>query len=203
LQDRSKEDEMAYAATLEVETPEKIANWRPLVHWILAIPQFLALSVLGVVGSVVAFFSWATILITGALPVGLANLQCLVLRYNVRVTTYAAFLHEQYPPFDFTPTAAEPGGTPVTIQFTPVLENRNRLTSGLRFIWVIPAAVFAGIIMFAAQVVIFIAFFAVLFTGSWPIGMREFVVAALRLSLKVNTYAGLLTDEYPPFSLTD
>jgi hypothetical protein len=194
---------MAYAATYDVETPGKIAKWRPLVHWILAIPHYIVVSVLGVVGGVVAFFSWVVILFTGALPEGLANLQCLVLRYSLRVTTYTAFLHEQYPPFEFTPTAAEPGGTPVTIQFTPVLENRNRLTSGLRFIWAIPAAIFAGIIMFAAQVVTFLAFFAVLFTGSWPNGMQEFVVAAMRLSLKVNTYTTLLTDEYPPFSLED
>ncbi len=192
---------MTYPVTFDVETPDRIANWRPLVHWFLAIPHFVVLWVLGVVGGVVAFLSWLIILFTGALPEGLANIQSLVLRYNMRVTVYIAFLHEEYPPFDFTATPDEPGGTPVSITFTPELENRNRLTSGLRFIWAIPAWIFAAVIVFAAEVVVFIALFAVLFTGRWPDGMKEFVIKALRLSLRVNTYGMLLTDEYPPFSL--
>ncbi len=49
----------------------------------------------------------------------------------------------------------------------------------------------------------FVAIFVVLFTGKWNSGMREFVVKALRLGIKVNAYAMMLTDEYPPFSLED
>jgi len=33
----------AYPATLEVDRAERIANWRPLVQWLLAIPHFLIL----------------------------------------------------------------------------------------------------------------------------------------------------------------
>jgi hypothetical protein len=33
----------AYPATLEVDRAEQIANWRPLVQWLLAIPHFLIL----------------------------------------------------------------------------------------------------------------------------------------------------------------
>ncbi|MGQ0824832.1 MAG: hypothetical protein ACT4OX_07380 [Actinomycetota bacterium] len=28
----------AYPATYTFDPPEKVANWRPLVHWLLAIP---------------------------------------------------------------------------------------------------------------------------------------------------------------------
>ena len=47
---------------------------------------------------------------------------------------------------------------------------------------------------------ILIAFFAVLFTGKWPEGLRDFVVKFFRWATRVNAYV-LLRDEYPPFSL--
>ena len=54
----------------------------------------------------------------------------------------------------------------------------------------------------AATVVVFIAFFAILFTGRYPRGMFDFLVGAMRWSLRVNAYGQWLqTDRYPPFSL--
>jgi hypothetical protein len=45
------------------------------------------------------------------------------------------------------------------------------------------------------------AFFAVLFTGTYPEGMRTYLIGVNRWTLRVVAYAGLLRDEYPPFSL--
>jgi len=192
---------MTYPATLDVDSPETIENWRPLVQWLLAIPHFIVLWLLGIVGAAVAIVSWFTILFTGELPLALANTQAMVLRYQARATAYAGFLHADYPPFDFTSAVEEPGGTPVSVSFSPQLQNRDRLSVGLRILYAIPAAIFAGIIVVAAQVVWIVALFAVLFTGKWPESIREFVVKALRVGMRVNAYGTLLTDEYPPFSL--
>jgi len=194
---------MTYPATFEVETPDRIDNWRPLVQWILAIPHFVVLWALGIVGGVVAIVSWFTIVFTGELSAGLANTQAMVLRYQMRTSVYAGFLHAEYPPFDFTVASEEPGGTLVSVSVTPQLTNRDRLSVGLRLFYMIPAVIFAGIIFIAAQVVWIIAFFAVLFTGQWPEGIRDFVVKALKLNMKVNAYATVLTDQYPPFALED
>jgi hypothetical protein len=47
-----------------------------------------------------------------------------------------------------------------------------------------------------------IAWFSILFTGSYPKGLFDYVVGVGRWGLRVNAYAFLLvTDEYPPFSL--
>ena len=46
-----------------------------------------------------------------------------------------------------------------------------------------------------------IGFFAVLFTGRWPSGLRDFVLNVQRWYLRVQTYLLLLTDTYPPFRL--
>ena len=190
---------MTYPATFSFDPPEKIANWRPLVQWFLAIPHMIVLYLLSIVGAIAGFVAWVTIVITGKMPEGLANFGCMVLRYQTRVGAYVGFLHEEYPPFDFTTTAADPGGQPVRIDFAPALENRNRLTVLLRLIWMIPAAIFAIVIQWIAQILWFLAFFAVLFTGKWPGGLLNFVLGAQRVGLRLNAYVYLLTDEYPPF----
>ena len=51
------------------------------------------------------------------------------------------------------------------------------------------------------MVVLFIAQFAILFTGSFPEGMHRFVIGVGRWSTRTNAYNVALTDKYPPFSL--
>jgi len=190
-----------YPVGVSLDAPLEIANWRPLVQWLLAIPHLFLAAVLGRVGQVVAVISWFAIVFTGRLPEGLANFQCLVIRYQTRASTYAFWLYDAYPAFEFTMTPADPGGSPLRVDLTAKLEDRNRLTVGLRFLWLIPIALFLFVVAIAAVVVAVLSFFAVLFTGRWPEGMRRFVVGATRLSVRVNAYGSLLLDEYPPFSL--
>jgi Domain of unknown function (DUF4389) len=192
----------AYPATFEVDRAERIANWRPLVQWLLAIPHFLILYGLQLVARAVAVISWFAILFTGKLPEGLANMLGLYIRYNNRASAYAGFLREEYPPFVFDPVAPDPGMyPPVRTGFAPELENRNRLTVGFRLILAIPQLIVVAILGIAALLVWVIAFFAVLFTGRWPEGLRTFVVGYMRWVTRVEAYIGLLTDAYPPFRL--
>jgi hypothetical protein len=192
---------MAYPVAVELDSDTKIANWRPLVHWILAIPHLVVANVLSNVGNVVAVISWFAIVFTGALPPGLANLQCLVIRYNVRAFSYALWLRESYPAFEFSTTGADPGGDPVRVDIVPTYENRNRLTVGLRIFWILPAALFGAVLGIAASAVAFVAFFAVLFTGTYPVGLRDFMVRCGRYFARLSVYGYLLTDDYPPLAL--
>ena len=192
---------MSYPASLQINTPERIANWRPLVQWLLLIPHHVVLSVLAAVSSVVGLISWIVILFTGKLPAGLAGFQAMYLRYSTVVWAYAYFLTDQYPPFDFDTSPADPGRTQTSVSFSPALEGRNRLTVLLRIITVIPAYVFNLVIVVIATVCIILGFFAVLFTGRWPDGLRRFVVGSHLVSLRYFTSGLLLTDEYPPFSI--
>lgn len=196
-------DAGAYPATFAFDAPERVANWRPLVHWLLAIPHMVILYVLGIVSEVLAVISWFAILFTGRLPEGLANFQALYLRYTVRVATFEGFVREEYPPFSFATTAADPGDDPrVRVDIAPELENRNRLTVAFRLILAIPhlfVLAFLGVALFVVAV---IAFFAVLFTGRWPAGLRDFALGVGRWWLRANAYFLLLTDRYPPFDMS-
>ena len=192
---------MSYPASLQIDTPERIANWRPLVHWLLLIPHYIVLHVLGVVSGVVGLISWIVIVLTGKLPAGLAGFQAMYLRYATVVGAHANFLTDQYPPFDFDTSPADPGRTQTSVSFSPALEGRNRLTALFRIITVIPAYIFSLIIVVIAAVCLLLGFFAVLFTGRWPDGLRRFVVASHLVNLRYLAYGMLLTDEYPPFSI--
>jgi Domain of unknown function (DUF4389) len=192
-----------YPATLEVDRADRIANWRPIVQWLLAIPHWAILNALQDLSGIIAIISWFTILFTGRLPETLANLQGLIIRYGNRTYAYAGFLREEYPPFTFeTDAPADPGSyPPVRTGFVSELENRNRLTVGFRIILVIPQVIVLAVLVVAALVALVIAFFAVLFTGRWPDGLRSFVVGVMRWGTRVSAYFLLLTDTYPPFSL--
>jgi hypothetical protein len=189
------------AAALAVDSPDRIARWRPLVQWLLALPHLLILYALGILSQVVGIISWFVVLITGRLPASLAGVQTMYLRYYNRVMAYQGFLLEAYPPFSFDTATSDPGNyVGELVDFEPKLDNRNRLTTFFRFLLVIPhviALFFLGIVAFFAWIV---GFFAVLFTGHWPEGIRQFAVGYMRWSLRVTAYHLLLTDEYPPFS---
>ena len=193
----------SFPATFSFDPPERVANWRPLVNWLLAIPHFVVLYGLQILSRAVGVISWFVIVFTGKLPDGLANVQVMYQRYQLRTYTFAGFMREEYPPFGFDTSAGDPGGDArVRVDVQPQLTDRNRLTAFFRIILVIPHVIVLVALIIASFVVTVIAFFAVLFTGRWPVGMRDFVLNVWRWGLRVETYFLLLTDTYPPFALT-
>jgi len=68
---------------------------------------------------------------------------------------------------------------------------------------VIPHYIVLYVLGIAVAIVAIAGWFAALFTGRLPAGLADFLVGWLRWSTRVLAYAGLLTDEYPPFTLAD
>ena len=194
----------AYPAGFRFDAPEAIANWRPLVHWLLVIPHVLVVVALQRVAQGLAVISWFAIVFTGRLPAGIARFQAMYLRYEIRTATFAGFLREEYPPFTFDTTIDDPGDDPrVHVEVDPQIEDRNRWTTGFRLILAIPHLIVLAFLAIALVVVAIIGFFAVLFTGRWPDGLRTFALGVGRWWLRVQAYLLLLTDDYPPFTLDE
>ncbi len=196
------EPSTAYPVSFTFDPPEHIARWRPLVSWLLAIPHFFVLYIVQLVASVCVFIAWFVILFTGTLPEGLARFAMALIRYQTRVTTYSMFLQEEYPPFEFPSEGTDVGDYPrLRVDMAPVWDDRNRLTTFFRPILLIPQFIVLAFVGIAAAFAIFIAWFAVIILGRWPDGLRDFVLGYFRWAVRVNGYALLLTDEYPPFTL--
>ncbi len=189
-----------YPAQLSFPESNEVANWRPLVHWLMVVPHWIILYVISSVSGIISFVAWFIILFTGKLPEGMANFMIMNQRYTARTTGFLVGLTEDYPPFGFDTTADDPGDHSITLSVQADLDDRNRLTVFFRIIMIIPLVVVSYIYMLIASVVAFVAWFAVLFTGRYPSGMRNFMIGVSRYMTRVNVYVTLITDEYPPFN---
>lgn len=96
-------------------------------------------------------------------------------------------------------TAVAPDGYPLRFD----IEYPEQLSRWLIFVkWLlaIPHFLILYALSAVANVITFIAFFAILFTGRYPRGLFDFVVNIYRWQENVFAYYGLFRDEYPPFS---
>jgi hypothetical protein len=57
-----------------------------------------------------------------------------------------------------------------------------------------------GVLTLVAGILVFVAWFAILFTGRFPASFRDFVIMVYRWSMNVHAYISLQTDPYPPFN---
>ncbi|HWO74184.1 MAG TPA: DUF4389 domain-containing protein, partial [Dehalococcoidia bacterium] len=122
---------------------------------------------------------------------------------NANVYGYLGHLYDTYPPFSLEQQAAFP------LQFrVEAPESSSRLLNfpfvGLliKVILLIPHLVVLYFLYLVAIILIFIAQFAILFTGSFPEGMHRFVVGVSRWYNRVQVYLLALSDKYPPFSMS-
>jgi len=95
------------AVRLDYEYPDAardLNRWLPLVKWLLAIPHFIVLAVLGIAAVVSVIVAWFAVVFTGRYPRGIFSFVEGVLRWSNRVIGYAITLvTDRYPPFRLTP----------------------------------------------------------------------------------------------------
>ena len=105
-----------YPVTSSSNRDYEVQNWRPLVNWLLAIPQWIVLYVLGIVAFVLWVVSLFIVLFTKRNP--FLGFQTMFLRYYWRVSSFAGFMRNEYPPFDFATddTAVVPDAAVVTVE---------------------------------------------------------------------------------------
>jgi hypothetical protein len=119
-----------------------------------------------------------------------------LLRFSSRVTAYLALLDDRYPSTDEDQA--------VHLDFPyPGARQLNRWLPLVKWFLAIPHYVVLFFLGLAAVIAVIAAWFAILFTATYPRGLFDFVVGVLRWSNRVNGYAfALVTDQYPPFSLS-
>ena len=119
-------------------------------------------------------------------------------KFSIRVETYLALLRDEYPSTD------EDQAVHIEIPYPDAKSELNRWLPLVKWFLAIPHYIVLCFLGIAAIVSIIIAWFAILFTCRYPKGLFDFVVGVFRWSLRVAVYAFLLiTDRYPPFSLSD
>jgi len=190
-----------YPVQLDLTSDTRIARWRPLVQWLLAIPHIAVSSVLTSLRQLLTLISFVTVLFTKRIPPQVYDAIAMTYRYEWRSTSYALFLHEQYPPFDFQPGSDDDGAASnTTVNFT-YPDEMSRWKPLYKWLLAVPHYVVVLALAVASIFVILFGFVAVVVTGTYPIGARDFLVGVYRYGLRVQAYVGLLTDVYPPFTV--
>ena len=103
LRDEYPSTDEQQAVHLDLDYPDAehdLKRWMPLVKWLLAIPHYVALAVLGVGALLTTVIAWFAILFTGRYPRGMFRYVLGVGRWGLRVEAYAFLLiTDRYPPF--------------------------------------------------------------------------------------------------------
>lgn len=186
----------------QVEHRKKLTvGFRPILaipHAILVGPLFGSRAgsagLLGAVAYFLAIINWFAILITGDAIGSIRDFALFYLRWRTRALAYEALLVDPYPPFG-------DGPYPASIEVAEAAKPRDRLTVTFRLVLIIPHAIVLAFLLLGWCVTTIIAWFAILFTGSYPAGVLPFGLGVMRWTLRVETYMLLLIDDYPPFAL--
>lgn len=187
-----------YPFGLEVDGPTTQSRLTVFFRLFMVLPHAIVLLVLGIVTGLFTLLAWFAILFTGRYPAGLQGFVINVTHWSTRVSAYAWLLTGQYPPFAMGPDV----NYPARLLAEGQIEGRNRLTTFFRYFMLIPHIIVIYFLILAAEVVLLISWFAALFTGTVPAGLHSFLVGVLRWQTRANAYGALLTDQYPPFSMS-
>ncbi len=120
-----------------------------------------------------------------------------VTRFLMRVLIYAQLLRDEYPSTD------EEQAVHVDF-FYPDVQQLSRGLPLVKWFLAIPHWIVLYFLWIGVVVSVVIAWFAILFTGRYPRSLFDYVVGVNRWTLRADAYAILLiTDRYPPFSLSE
>jgi hypothetical protein len=150
---------------------------------------------------ILILFSLFTVLFTERIPRPLFDMITTTYRYEWRALSYALFMHQDYPPFDFEPAAVDDGIEPHTTLSIAYPEHLDRWKPLYKWFLAIPHYLVLAVLAVGAVLAVVVGFLAVLVRGEYPERLRGFLVGVYRYALRVEAYVGLLTDVYPPFQL--
>jgi len=215
-------EQTPYAARLEVDYPEEPNRLTTLFRLVLAIPIVIILSIISATadstyvviseaGETVSKITTTSGGIVGALF--LATLLMILFRqryprwwfdfarefarFATRVGAYIMLLTDEYPSTEDEQTVH------LEIDYPDVKQDLNRWLPLVKWFLAIPHFIVLFFLAIGAFFAVIIAWFAILFTGRYPRALFDYVVGVSRWALRVEAYAALLvTDRYPPFSLS-
>jgi hypothetical protein len=93
------QDDPSYPVRVNIEYPEHVERWRPLVQWLLVWPYLVVGGVLYWLTGLLTIVAFFTLLFTKQIPRGVFELMMPGLRWSLRGNAYAYFTTRQYPPF--------------------------------------------------------------------------------------------------------
>ncbi len=156
----------------------------------LAVPHLIWLTLWTMLVGLLALPVWIVALVIGRLPLPFHRFFSAWIRYSTHVLAFLSVIGGPFP--GFTGSA---GRYPVDISIDPP-ERQRRIVIASRAILAIPALILAGAYGSVALVVAVLGWWAALFTGRMPEGIRNLGAVSLRYSAQASSYLFLVTETY-------
>lgn len=176
---------------------------RTFFGWLyIAIPHGFLLFFISIWSLILMFLAFWAVLFTARYPKSFFEFQAGFFRWNLRLTARLYNLSDGYPAFGIKGTDEY---TNLDIPYPEKL-SRGLLILRVLFGWLYVMIPHGFILFFrgiATAVVIFIAWWIVLFTGKYPLSLHNFVTGTVRWGTRINLYIYFMTDAYPPFTGKD
>jgi Domain of unknown function (DUF4389) len=184
----------SYSVRLDVQSASRLSRLLIFVKWLLAIPHYFALWILGIVTELLLILCWFAVLFTARYPRGLFDFIVGYERWRMRVAAYLLLQTDRYPPF----TMADDPSYPVRLE-VDYPERIARWRPIVNWLLAIPAWIGAAVLGLIAFIGVVIAWFAILITGRYPQALFDLVTISLRWSTRVTLFTYWMTAAYPPF----
>ncbi len=184
-----------YPVTLAFTKPERTSRWKMLLRPILIIPVAFWGGLYSIPVSFVQFAAFWVILFTAVCPRRMWEYLVRYFRFNTLLNGYFGLLTDQYPPFNGREDTAYP--IRVRVEYPG---RWSRAALFFRWLILLPHYIFAFFYSVGYLVVVFLAFWAVLFAGRIPGGLFSFMREYFIYTSRLNAYMYFLVDEYPPFN---
>lgn len=212
----------SYAARLDVDHPEQLDRVSSFFRLLWAIPILVIYNVLTATsrdtvelideaGNVIQTATYTSGGVIGGLFVATALMIVFrvkyprwwfdftreLARFSARVGAYLALLTDNYP------STTDEQSVHLELDYPNVERDLNRWMPLVKWLLALPHYIVLAFLLLGVVVAVVVAWFAILFTGRYPRALFDFVVGVGRWTLRVEAYAFfLLTDDYPPFSLS-
>ncbi len=189
-----------YPATYEVDFPGEGRNrLTTFFRSIVVIPWMIVAALYGFAATFAILLAWFALVFTGRYPEGLYNFVAGYIRMISRVNAFYYLATDEWPPFN----GEDNPSYPVRVGIPPPQPEYSRLKAGFRLIVGIPVILLSYVQALIALVIAIIGWFAILFTGTLSEGLFKPLRSALAYQARATAYFGLLTEDYPPFSLEE
>jgi Domain of unknown function (DUF4389) len=157
----------------------------------LTIPHFVWLTIWGIAAFLLTVLAWLLALVLGRVPDWLHRFLAAYVRYSTHVMSFLYVLGGPYPGF-----VGRAGSYPVDLEVGPPAP-QSRLKTLFRFFLSLPAFLVASTFSTVSFLAGIGAWWAALFTGRIPEGLKGLLAWAIRYQAQVYAYLFLLTDRYP------
>ena len=183
---------IAYSAAYQEEDRNRLTVFFRLL---VALPWFFVAIFWGIAAYVAVIIAWFALLFTGRYPQGLYDFNANFLRFITRVNGFVWLLTDEWPSF----SGDDEPNYPVRLHIDPPKEEYSRAKVFFRIILMIPVYILSYVMSIILQVVGFVAWLVMIFTGKLPAGLYKPLRIATAYNAKALGYYMLLTEDFPPF----